>query len=141
MARLFVQYLAIYNNDNLPDSKNLLNTQYTLKTIIKDFLKICQWGEISQYLVTLILLSIGTYELYESTQLINSWSSLVVGDEGCIGPSGNLPIVFTPKIVQCMPGSFSTCLTVGPIWSLVSYQRAPRSTQLIEVAFRVGMFF
>ena len=41
-----------------------------------------------------------------------------------------------------MPGSFYTCLTVGPIWLLVSfYQRAPRLTQLIEVAFRVGMFF
>ena len=81
MARLFVQYLAIYKNDNLPDSKNLLNTQYTQKTIVKDFLKICHWGEISHYLVTLILLSIATYELCESTQLINSWSSLLEGDE------------------------------------------------------------
>ena len=33
-----------------------------------------------------------------------SWSPLVVGDEGCIGPNGKLCLLQTPKIMQQMHG-------------------------------------
>ena len=61
MARLFLQYLAIYNNENLPNSKNISKirfkslqvTEWTL-TILPKYIKLHQISEVSPNLVTLV---------------------------------------------------------------------------------------
>ena len=62
MAQLFLQYLAICNNENLPNSiknfllrwiQNFAKVQINLENIAKDFQNFCQSGEISPNLVTL----------------------------------------------------------------------------------------
>ena len=53
-----------------------------------------------------------------------SWSSLVEGADGCISPSGKLLCLWQAQnkfYYACME-TFHTCLTVGPIWLLISFE-------------------
>ena len=55
-------------------------------------------------------------------QSIYPWSSSVVGDEGCIGPSISCCFYVKPsKIYSICMALFHTCLTVGPIQLFISF--------------------
>ena len=57
MARLFAQYLAIYNTKKLLNNKNICESRYKLlpnSNEPKNYYIFCQSGEISPNLVTLI---------------------------------------------------------------------------------------
>ena len=66
----------------------------------------------------------------------NAWSSLVEGDEGCIGPSGTLAVVLMTnpnKLCSTCMGPLRTHFTVGPIWLFISiYQRVPWANLLLS---------
>ena len=50
------------------------------------------------------------------------WSSLVVGDEGCIGLAESCSVYVKPqKLCNTCNAKFLSCLAVGPIQLLISF--------------------
>ena len=60
--------------------------------------------------------------LFNFLQFDQPWSSLIEGDEDCIGPIGELLCLWqTPQIIRHMNFNFQTCLIVGPLRLFISF--------------------